>query len=311
MIQKLIIVIVLVLGYGFSSICLGNIDYNPPKKSKRSSKYKAHKYSSMVMKERLDNIGSAFNFKLNKEVKRYIRSYVKRGRTNTEKIIGRSIMYFPIFDYYLEKHDLPPELRYITIIESALIPDAKSPVGAAGLWQFMPRTAKGWGLEINNYVDERLDPHKASEAAAKKFKKLYRQFKDWNLAIAAYNCGAGRVRAAIRKGGSRDFWKIRKHLPKETQGYVPKFMAAAYVMNYYLYYDLHPAYPDYDLQIVNYRKVYKRNSFNELAQLTGIELETIKRLNPSYKKDIIPPSSKGSNIILPRIIPSKAVSLLD
>ena len=146
-----------------------------------------------------------------------------------------------------------------------------------------------------------FDIHKASKAAARYLRDLYKRYDDWALVLAAYNCGPGRLNKAIEKGGSREFWKIRKHLPEETRNYVPKFIAACYVMNYYLFHDLRPEYPDYNLQMIDVVKIYKRRSFRQLSKETGISQELIISLNPSYRRKIIPPSKKGHNLVLPVI----------
>lgn len=264
-------------------------------------KVKVPKYSKDVIKDRLNVIEASVQLKFNKEVKRYINSYVKRGRPGTEKILGRTAMYFPIFEYYLKLYNLPEDLKYLTIIESALITKAVSPKGAGGLWQFIRSTARMYDLKMNAYVDERFDIHKSSEAAARLLSDLFARYEDWSLVIAAYNSGTVNVDKAIRKSRSKDFWKIRKHLPKETQNYVPKFIAASYVMNYYMFYNLRPDYPDYNFQLTSSTKIYTRFSFKKIARISGIPIETIRKLNPGYRKQIIPPSSEGYNLVLPQI----------
>lgn len=265
------------------------------------AKVKIPRYTKNVIKERLYGIEKSVELKFNKEVKRYINSYVKHGRRTTERILGRSAVYFPIFEYYLELYNLPEDLKYLTIIESALITKAISPKGAGGLWQFIRSTGRSYDLKINNYVDERFDIHKSSEAAARLLSDLYVRYGDWSLVIAAYNSGTVNVDRAIRKTRSKDFWKIRKHLPKETQDYVPKFIAASYVMNYYLFYNLRPEYPDYSLQLTSSTKIYSRFSFKEIAKESGVPIEVIRMLNPGFKRQVIPPSSEGYNLVLPQV----------
>jgi membrane-bound lytic murein transglycosylase D len=262
---------------------------------------KVPKYKKNVIEERLSSIEQSVELKFNKEVKRYIDGYVKRRRIGTEKILGLSTLYFPIFEYYLKLYNLPEDLKYLPVIESALMTKAISPKGAGGLWQFIPSTAKGYGLRMNNYVDERFDIHKSSEAAARLLSDLYMRYEDWSLTIAAYNSGTVNIDNAIRKGTSKDFWEIRKHLPKETQEYVPKFIAASYVMNYYLFYNLRPEYHDYSLLLTTTTKIYSRLSFANISKESGVPEEVILILNPGFKRKVIPPSSEGYNLVLPQI----------
>ncbi len=266
-----------------------------------SSPKKVPTYSKEEILSRLEDQNSPVDVRWNAEIKRSIKDYTVKGRRSAEVILGRSAIYFPMFNENLEKHGLPKDLKYMSVIESLLDPKAVSPVGAAGLWQFMPATARRFGLKIDNYVDERYDPYKSTVAAMRYLKTLHNRFDDWTLAIAAYNCGEGCVEKAIKKGASRDFWKLRKHLPKETARYVSRFIAASYVMNNYIFHDLKPAYPDYNLQLTKSVKVYKRKSFDEISKETGYSLEIIKRLNPSYKLEIIPPTAEGSYLVLPKI----------
>ena len=275
---------------------------NPGKKSrKKKSAYKLPKYSKEEMLDRMEEQGMIVDVRWNRDVRSHIRGYTRSNRKGSERVLGRSAIYFPIFEKYIKEYGLPDDLKYMTVIESALNPKAKSPVGAGGLWQFMRRTARKYGLTIDNYVDERYDPYKATEAAMKYLSDLHDRFDDWTLAIAAYNCGEGTMERAIRKGRSRDFWKIKKHLPKETQQYISKYIAATYMMKNYLFHDLHPQYPDYDLQLTKAVKVYERKTLRQIAKDTGYSLKLIKRLNPSYRKGIIPPTAEGSYVILPRV----------
>ncbi len=262
---------------------------------------KVPRYKSSVIAKRLSNIQQSVELKFNKEVKRYINSYVKGGRTTTENILGRSAIYFPIFEYYLQLYNLPEDLKFLAIIESELKTSAVSHKGAGGLWQFIPSTGRMYGLKMNNYVDERFDIHKSSDAAARLLSDLYARYNNWSLAIAAYNSGTVNIDNAIRKGRSKDFWKIRKYLPKETQHYVPKFIAVCYVMNYYLFYNLRPNYPDYSMQLTTTSKIYTRNSFQKISEKSGIPVKVIRQLNPGYIRQIIPPSAEGYNLVLPMI----------
>lgn len=215
-------------------------------------------------------------------------------------MIGLSEYYFPMFEEILDKHDLPLELKYLSIIESALNPMAMSRVGAMGLWQFMYGTGKFMGLEITSFVDERRDPVKSSEAAAKYLKYLYDVYNDWHLAIAAYNCGPGNVNKAIRRsGGKTNYWELYYLLPRETRGYVPLFIAATYMMNYYEDHNLKPQIPamptDVDTIMVN-----QYLHFNQLAATLEIDNEHLQALNPMYRRGVIPASeNKPYPVVLP------------
>lgn len=239
--------------------------------------------------------------KVTKNVKKYIGSYLIRGKAGTQKIIGNATIYFPVFEEYLEAFNLPQELKYLSVIESGLNPNATSPSGAVGLWQFMKPTARELGLVIDDYVDERKDIYRSTEAAVKYLKQLHDRYQDWGLAIAAYNCGFGRVDRELEKTGGKDFWSIRSRLPKETQHYIDRFIAVNYAIKNYQFYNLRPQYPDYTLQMTQVQKIHKRFSFKKIAELTGIKEKTIARLNPSYRKGIIPPNHNGYYLVLPAI----------
>jgi len=237
--------------------------------------------------------------KFTRAVKGYIRTYTVRRREYSEGVVGKTVMYFPMFEKTLEEYRLPTDLKYLAIVESGLNAEAYSRAGAAGLWQFMKGTGKEFDLTVNKTVDERMDPLKSTDAAARYLQKLYERYDDWALALAAYNSGPGRVNRAIRKGRSKNFWVIQRYLPKETRNYVPGFIAATYLMHYYDKHNLAPVYPDYDLQITETTRIYQRLSFDEISGMTGVSYETIKRLNPSFRKDYIPTSSRGYNFTLP------------
>ena len=232
-------------------------------------------------------------------VKGYIKGYVLRNRRHSEIVLGRSIRYFPIFEHYLEKHQLPEALKYLPIVESALDPKAISRVGAGGLWQFMPATGKERGLDINKYVDERFDPIRSTEAAMEHLRRQYDRFDDWALALAAYNSGSGRVSRAIKRARSKNFWRLMRYLPRETRNYVPAFIAATYLVDYFESHNLKPDYPELDMQITETIRVYDNHSFYRIAQVTDLPLDIIEALNPSYKKGYIPSSREGSYLTLP------------
>ncbi len=256
-------------------------------------------YTEGVIEERLERISLPFEAKYNAKVKYYIKDYVATGYKTTQEILGRSLLYAPIFEHYLAIYDLPKELMYLPIVESALDPTAKSPAGAAGLWQLMSATAKQYGLRIDGQVDERLDPYKSTEAAVKILADLYNQFRDWRLVLAAYNCGPGKVQQAMRAANCKDYWEIESYLPEQTQRYVPAFIAAAYVMHYYDHHDLKPEYPSLTLRETRAIKVYQSLSFQEIASACGLSPATITKLNPAFVQKQVPKSAKGHFVVLP------------
>jgi membrane-bound lytic murein transglycosylase D len=233
-------------------------------------------------------------------VEGYIKGYVVRKRRNAEIILGRSATYFPIFEKYLAEKNMPDMLKYLAVVESALNPHAVSVVGAGGLWQFMPETGKSYGLIINNEIDERTDVIKSTKAAIEHLEDLYERYDDWALALAAYNSGAGRVNRAIRRSGSKDFWKLRKYLPRETRNYVPAFISAVYLAHYYDKHNLQPDFPPLDMQLTEAIEINDFVSYFRIAQLTGVSIDVIRKLNPLYTKDYIPASERGNYLILPR-----------
>lgn len=200
-------------------------------------------YHDTIYANRLYTLPTVMELSYNQVVKSYIEMYSTRRREQVSYMLALGEYYFPMFEEALDRHGLPLELKYLPVIESALNPIAVSRVGATGLWQFMLRTGKSYGLEVNSLVDERRDPYKSTEAAVKYLKDLYAIYGDWNLVIAAYNCGPGNVNKAIaRSGGKRDYWEIYYKLPKETRGYVPAFIAANYIMNHFSDHNICPAH---------------------------------------------------------------------
>ena len=236
----------------------------------------------------------------NSAVGNFIDMYLDRRRTLLSNMLALHNYYGPIFIEELSKEGLPLELQYLPVIESAINPNAVSSVGATGLWQFMSSTGSGMGLEINSLVDERRDPRKSSEAAAKYLKQLYNIYDDWSLAIAAYNCGPGNVNKALRKagGGKLDFWEIYNYLPKETRGYVPMFIAANYVMNYHDKYGINPAVVKHRL-VTDTVQVNDRLHFQQIADVLQVPIDDIRMLNPQFRKDIIPGNSRPYSLVLP------------
>ena len=250
--------------------------------------------------QRLQDIDSFVDLSFNQTVKNFIELYTQRRRQLTEMMLGLSSYYFPMIEEQLDKYNLPMELEYLPIIESALNPTARSRANAVGLWQFMYGTGKMYKLDINTFVDERRDPEKSSEAAAKYLNDLYQIYKNWHLVIAAYNCGPGNVNKAIRRaGGARDYWSIYYYLPRETRGYVPAFIAAAYVMNYYQQHNLQPRYPDFPI-VTDTIQVHNYIHFKQIAESLNMPVEELQSLNPQYRLDIIPAkANKAYSLRLP------------
>ena len=262
--------------------------------------YEIPQHTEELVKNRLAYLDARTPLSLtyNDMVMRYIDVYVYKRREQMSRMLGLSKLYFPLFEEVLDQYNLPLELKYLAVVESALNPLAKSRVGATGLWQFMYATGKIYNLKVSSYVDERSDPLKSTHAACQYFTKLYEIFGDWNLVLAAYNSGPGNVNKAIRRaGGNRDYWQIMNFLPKETRGYVPAFIAANYAMHYSEEYmiALTPVkYEFFDLDTVH---VSKMMSFGQVAQLVGMEEGDIAFLNPSFKMNIVP-EIEGSRFVL-------------
>ena len=249
--------------------------------------------------ERLKRIPSVMELPYNDVVQKFIDRYSGRLRYSVSYMLGACNFYMPIFEEALEAYGLPLELKYLPVIESALNPKAVSRVGATGLWQFMLVTGKQYGLEVNSLVDERRDPVKASYAAAHYLSDLYKIFGDWSLVIASDNCGPGNINKAIhRAGGKKDYWQIYPYLPKETRGYVPAFIAANYIMTYY---------SDHNICALNTRLPAKTDTImvnrnvhlSQIAGVLGLDLEMLRALNPSYRRDIVPGTTALSAIKLP------------
>ena len=249
--------------------------------------------------DRIKKMNSFITLPYNDIVRNYIILYSEKMPTKMSSILGLSKYYMPIFDEVFDKYNMPEELKAMAVIESALNPLAVSRAGAKGMWQFMYSTAKIYGLTINSFVDERLDPVKSAEAAARYLKDSYEIFGDWNLAIASYNCGAGNVNKAIRRsGGKRAFWDIWPYLPRETRGYVPAFVGALYAMTYYKEHGIRPSVIQMPEHIDTF-KVNKMLHFGQINELTGVPMDQIKNLNPQYKHQIIPGNEKEYILRLP------------
>jgi membrane-bound lytic murein transglycosylase D len=259
-------------------------------------------FSDEVYCDRLNvmNEMSPFHLDCNKQTLSTIKFFTRKRRGFARVVLGRSKLYFDMFEAKLAEHDLPLELKYLAVIESGLRPQVKSRAGALGLWQFMYGTGRMFGLTENSYIDERMDPELATDAACKYLKKLYGIYDDWNLALASYNAGPGNVNKAIRRSGNKStYWEVRPFLPKETQGYVPNFIAAAYLLTYHAEHNIIPQeakvrYPQLDTICLK-----KGVHMSSISELLSIEEEEITRLNPIYKRDYIPQTLEGECVTLP------------
>lgn len=246
--------------------------------------------SDLTIEQRLKRIQTTMELPLNSITKPYINKYANQMKRSVSVMLAAMNFYRPIFENALEKYNLPYELEFLPVIESALRPGATSPAGAAGLWQFIPSTGKRYGLVINTLVDERRDPVKSTDAACRYLRDLYDRFGDWSLAIAGYNCGEGAVQKAIARAGGREgktFWDIYNYLPRETRGYVPAFVGATYIMNYYCEHGISPMRASLPEQADTV--VVKNNvRLSKVATECGVSIDQIKALNPQFRQDIVP-----------------------
>ncbi len=250
---------------------------------------------------RLQKLPTVIEMPYNSIVRQYIEMYANRRSELVEKMLSLGLYYNPIFEDALERYGLPHELKYLPVIESALNPNAVSKAGAAGLWQFMPSTAVGEGLEVNSLIDERRDPLKSSDAAASLLKKFYDIYGDWTLVLAAYNCGPGNVNKAIKNsGGKRDFWEIYPFLPAETRGYVPAFIAANYIMNNFGLHGISPALARAPI-VTDTVHITARVHFKQISDVMGLSVEELRILNPQYRTDVVPGNIKPYTLILPSL----------
>lgn len=256
-------------------------------------------YTPDVFKDRLAKLPTVIEMPYNAIVQAFIDRYTGELRRKVAYMLGAQNFYMPVFEEALESYNLPLELKYLPVIESALDPTARSKAGAVGLWQFMLSTAKRYGLKINSLVDERRDVVKSSYAAARYLSDLYKTYKDWNLVIAAYNCGKDQINKAIRRSrGERDYWKIYPKLPEETRGYVPAFIAANYVMNYYCDHNICPLTTNLPTK-TDTVMVSRDIHFEQIAGVLGISMEQLEDLNPQYRRDIVCGRSGLTSLRLP------------
>lgn len=257
-----------------------------------------------IVAERLASLDekTPFNLVYNDHVQAFINLYVNQRRELTSRILGLTQLYYPLFEEKLDQFDIPLEMKHLAVVESALNPKAKSRAGAMGLWQFMYGTGKMYGLQVNSYIDERCDPVSSTIAACRYFTFLYDMYGDWNLVLAAYNSGPGNVNKAIRRsGGKRDYWEIRRFLPRETAGYVPAFIAVNYVMNHAADHNLYPVKPSRIHAEVDTVKIYgKALRLENVWRYTSVSPEELAFLNPACKGDYVPQSEKPFTLYLPR-----------
>ena len=268
-------------------------------------------YSREEYVDRLSRIPSIMEMAYNDVVQKFIDRYSGRLRHSISYMLGASNFYIPIFEEALEAYQLPLELKYLPIIESALNPKAVSRVGATGLWQFMLTTGKQYGLQVNSLVDERRDPVKSSYAAARYLSDLYKIFGDWNLVIAAYNCGPANINKAIhRSNGEKDYWQIYPYLPKETRGYVPAFIAANYIMTYYSQHNICPMTTRLPAQ-TDTIMVNRNIHLEQVAEVMGMNIDLLRSLNPMYRRDVVPGATELSPIRLPQSEVGRFIDLQD
>lgn len=261
-------------------------------------------YAPEIVRQRLALLDERTPFKLtyNEQVQGYIDMYTRRKREQAGRMLGLAQLYFPVFEEALDRHGMPQELKYLAVVESALFPGAKSRAAAVGLWQFMIGTGKMYGLEVDSYVDERCDVYQSTEAACLYLKDLHRIFGNWELALAAYNCGPGNVNKAIRRSGGTDYWSVYNNLPRETRGYVPAFIAVNYLFNHAADYNIYPVIPNYCSYEVDTVQVCYPLDLNKLAEITGGSAQEILDLNPVYKQGRVPDVENEATLYLPRTL---------
>jgi len=260
-------------------------------------------YDDTIIQARFEELNKETIMELafNKQVRNYINVYTKKRRKLASSVLGLAELYFPMFEEHLDKYNMPLELKYLAVVESALNPTANSRAGAKGLWQFMYRTGKVYGLHSTSLVDDRFDPIKSTDAACRHLQDLFDIYDNWSLALAAYNSGAGNVNKAIRRaGGVKSYWAVWPYLPRETRGYVPAFIAVAYLMNHTAEHNIYPVEPAFLYEEIDTVTIKDVLSFEQISEMLNIPVADLKFLNPTFKKGIIPTTkSKKYTLRLP------------
>ena len=272
------------------------------------------KYSPEVYQQRLLELDERTPFKLtyNKQVQAYIDMYGERKREQTARMLGMAQLYFPAFEEALDRYGLPQELKYLAVVESALYPGARSRASAVGLWQFIIGTGKLYGLRVDSYVDERCDVYKSTDAACRYLRDLYQAFGNWELALAAYNCGPGNVNKAVRRaGGTLDYWKIYDNLPRETRGYVPAFIAVNYIFNHASDHNIYPVIPNYCAYEVDTMQIRYPLELDRLAAILGADSTELRDLNPVFKVGVIPVMKGPATVYIPRTLTASFIQYED
>lgn len=268
-------------------------------------------FNADEIKSRFETMNCMIAPRYTPEVESFIKKHFAYNGSSARRIMERASVYFPIYEKYLKEHDLPQDLKFLSIVESSLVPQAASPAGAKGLWQFMSETGKNYCLTIDKEVDERLCPYNATEAAMQYLAKQFQRFGTWELALASYNCGPGTINNAMKRARSNDYWAISKHLPRETKNFVPAFLGAAYIANFYHLHGIEPNYPNLDMQVTEAIKVYDKLDFTTIASVTGLPVFVIEKLNPAFKKDFVPDNTEGYDVIVPRRTSAALVEYLE
>ncbi len=268
-------------------------------------------YSESDVKNHIENSSSLLSPYYEPVVQFFVKDNLYQGKKGFAHTLGRTEMYFPVIEQYLASYGLPDDLKYLVVVESQANPHATSSVGAVGLWQLMPETARRYGLTVNDIQDDRKDPRKATEAALRYLTYLHSYLGDWVLAIAAYNCGEGRVRKAIKEANSIDYADLKHLLPKQTQKYIPAIIAANYSVNNYHQHKVTAKPISYEVKFTDALQVFDKLTFTEISNITNTPIEIIRKLNPSYKKGYVPTTKRGNYVVLPSSDINKLSQFLD